>query len=139
MLQIVNVWVSLSWVCIIRIDTATLLFIYDFVKRQRKVFQKSASLTFPLILILALECTGNCCTTDWSFRCFTKVRKSYLTYPVPTRGKDENQTAARWEISEFPAMIKWRHHVLLHLSIFKKIIYHFCEDGIEKSVPYNHR
>ena len=41
-----------------------------------------------------------------------------LTYPIPTCGKDENRTTARWKTSEVIVMIKLRNHVLLHLSVF---------------------
>ena len=34
------------------------------------------------------------------------MRKFYLTYPIPTRGKDKNGTATHWKTSDIPVMFK---------------------------------
>ena len=41
-----------------------------------------------------------------------------LIYPVTTSGKDKNRTDARRKTSVVIAMLKCRHHVMSHLSIF---------------------
>ena len=49
----------------------------------------------------------------------------YLTYPIPTRGKDKNRTASRWKTSDAIVTLKWRNHVMSHLSIFRILWGHF--------------
>ena len=86
------------------------------------------------------------------------------SHTIPARGKDKNQTAALWPhadctlICDVIVMLKWRHNVassrigdfleaFFHVSNIKcdiywwerKIIHYSCENGIEKSVPRDHR
>ena len=51
------------------------------------------------------------CTPGQGLHCFTHMRKLNLTYPVPTRGKDKNRIAARWNTSDVIDMSR--------LSIFR--------------------
>ena len=61
------------------------------------------------------------------FAGFVYLKKFYLTYHIPTGGKDKILTAARRPNSgltltpDFIVMLKWRQHVtcMLHLSVFK--------------------
>ena len=39
------------------------------------------------------------------------MRKFNLTYPVPTRGKDKNRIAARWNTSDVIVILNWHTHV----------------------------
>ena len=61
---------------------------------------------------------GNC-TPGRVLRCFTHMRKFYLTYPVLTRGKDKNRIAARWQTSDVIDVIIWHTHVMSRLRIFR--------------------
>ena len=53
------------------------------------------------------------CTSDRSFRCF------YLFEMFPTQGKDKNRTAARRKTSDINVILKWRHNLMSHLSVFR--------------------
>ena len=41
----------------------------------------------------------------------TGLREPYLTYPTPTRGKDETWSAACWRISAVTLLLSWRHRI----------------------------
>ena len=42
----------------------------------------------------------------------------YLSYTVPTRGKDKKRTATRPKTNDVIGILKWRHRVMSHLCIF---------------------
>ena len=42
-------------------------------------------------------------------------------YLIRARGKDKNRTAAQWKTSDVIVMLKCPHHVMLHLSVFRKL------------------
>ena len=88
----------------------------------------------------------------------THMKKFYLTYPVPTRGKNISWTAASWMTRDVIVTLKWRNHAMLHHSIFRnswkpffklwkfvfwwwtgKRIHYSCDDGIEKNVSGDQR
>ena len=61
------------------------------------------------------------CTQDQDFSCFTHMRKFYLAYPVPTRGKDKIEQLTpkdKWR----HCFVKWCHHVMSHLGIFRDFL-----------------
>ena len=94
------------------------------------------------------------CTTDkdiWYFIHLSWDRNSFLTH-FSYRGC--HVKAIHWllRLELAHIFIKWRHHVILHLSVFRdsgslfkikksqwwarKEIYYSCEGGIETSVPH---
>ena len=75
-------------------------------------------------------------TPDRTFRIFTHIRLFYCTNPIPTRGKDNNRTAARCKTSDVVAMIKMQDLIVVSK---KKIIHNLCENGIEKKRHHTHR
>ena len=86
---------------------------------------------------------------------FTHLREFFLTYPVPTRGKDSNRKATCWKTSVMSLLCQsdiiviivasQRIQDLMEAFSFKyknavsKKKSHLCEDGIEDSVPRDYR
>ena len=93
------------------------------------------------------------CSPDWDFCLFTHTKKFYLTYPIPTHGKDIKHTSAclhvkvmsscnlLWCISMYSGTSGNLFKKILRCAIkwwARKRIYYLCEDGIEKSIPCDH-
>ena len=55
----------------------------------------------------------------------TYLIKLCQTYPIPTGGKDKNRTDACQKTNDVNLMLRWRHHVMSCLYIFRNFREHF--------------